>query len=323
MKLDAKQVQQELKQGLVWPVYWLHGSERFQIRELVNLLRKTVVGEKTWSEERLDGGSLGADDVISAAQSIPFGGGVRFVVVQEAHLIQSPEDLSCLFGARLPLDQASFVVVFIAKDLDARRKFSKVLIERAAVVGCTEIPEEQREAWVRYLGAKWGISAETLPLELLVRSEPWSLEWLDQELAKWALAESAAPGLGRETLAGVGGLGEFPVDAFLTDFLERRNLRGALSWVSVIATKTDVSLPLLGLLAWNVRMAALMAARSPTLRLAPIQQAKLTRMVRGWKLEELQALQKELFELDFALKQTPQEPLALWGVLIQRFCPQA
>ncbi len=319
MKLEAKQIRQELSQGVAWPVYWIYGPERLQIRELVALLRNTVVGENAWAEEKLDGASVVAQDVIAAAQSVPFGGGLRFLVVRDAHLIREPDALAELFGARAKREDLPFVCVLLSKDLDARRKFSKQLIEKAAVVECGNIPEQQRETWIHYLAGTLGLEARALPIDALVRAEPWSLEWVESELLKWALAEEVESGLGNQVLVGAAapGMGS---EKFIDAFLVRRSLPEALQAVETLGRKPEEALPLLGLLSWNVRMLALLVARSRAVKLPPFLQDKLMRALRVWNLEELQELQSALSTLDFGIKQTPQEPMALWGVLIQQFC---
>ena len=319
MRLEGKKVQQELKQGMAWPLYWIYGSERLLMRELVDRLRKSVVRDNPWAEEKIDGGGISGTDVVAAAQSLPFGGGIRFLVVRDAHLIKDPDAISELFGARSKIDELPYVCVLMAKDLDARKKFSKLLVEKAAVVACEAIPEQQRETWIQYLAGTMGVSVNHLPLEPLVRTEPWSLEWVESELIKWSLAEGVEPGLGDQVVVGGSGSG-VPSEQFIESFLERREHRASLRWAERLGKKPEEALPLLGLLAWNVLMLALLAAKSRSVRLPPFLEGKLMRALRVWKLEEILALQSALSSLDFALKQTPQEPLALWGVLISQFC---
>ncbi|MBU6376733.1 MAG: hypothetical protein KGQ59_12095 [Bdellovibrionales bacterium] len=319
MKFETKQVQQELKQGYAWPVYWVYGAERLLIRELLSRLKKAIIGDNAWCEERLDGSITTAAEVVAAAQSIPFGGGTRFVMVRDAHLIKEPEQLTELFGDRAKLSELPYVCVFVAKDLDARRKFSKTLLEKAAVVPCEAIPEHQREVWLQYLCSTLGVPFDLTPRELLLRFEPWSLEWAESELLKWALANSVEPGLGDQVV--VGGTDErVSSELFIESFLEHRSLSKTLSWVSRLAKRPEDSLPLLGLLSWNVRMMALAASKSRTLRLPPFVESKIVRSLRAWSLNEILDLQASLSSLDFALKQTPQEPLALWGVLVSDYC---
>lgn len=328
MRLEPKQLQQELKQGLAWPVYWIHGDESYRVREVCSLLQRSLVGDRAWCEDRIEAAQAGAEDVLASFQSIPLGGGTRVVWVRDAHLILQSKDtepLARLFGPRVAIAELPAVCIFVAKDLDGRRKFSKQLIEQAAVIACEPVPEEGREGWVRYLAQSRGLHGEILvpgsaALQLLLSHEPWSLDWVCNELTKWELSEAAHPGSGAEVLAGGGGSGAGAGDAFIAAFIEHRDLRRSLEQVEVLSSRPELSLPLLGLLAWNVRMLGLLASRSRSVRMAPSQEGRLRRALRAWSTEDIQQLQEALFDLDFAVKQTPQEPLALWGVLVQQFC---
>jgi DNA polymerase III delta subunit len=320
MKLDSRQLLQELKDGLGWPVYWIHGTESWRVREACAALSRAWVGGRSWAEDRLDGGSCSAEDVVASAQSIPLGGGARVVWVRDAHLIRDAEALAGLLGPRGPGAELPWICIFTARDLDGRKKISKLLLEKAAVLACEEVPEEQRESWVSHLARARGLDVGRLPMELLCRFEPWSLDWVQNELEKWDLSEAAEAGSGSQVLLG-GDAGSAGVsDRFTEAFLEQRSLSRALLELDSLVAQPEQALPLLGLLAWNVRMMGLLLARSRSLRLSPFLENRLRRAVARWTLPELRALQAALAELDFAVKQTPQEPLALWGVLVHQFC---
>jgi len=323
MRIEPKQLQQELKQGLVWPVYWIYGEESYRVREVCSLLSRTLVGDQKWAEDRIEGSQARASDVLASFQSIPLGGGIRVVWVRDAQLIKEPEELAEMLGPRQPVQDVPAVCIFVAKDLDGRRKFSKLLVEKAAVIGCDAVPEEQRETWVKYLAQSRGIAPESLPMELLLYQDQWSLDWVQNELQKWELSESAALGSGSEVLVGGNDSTSGSGEQFIAAFIERRDLAGALRHVETLAGKPEISLPLLGLLSWNVRMLGLLAARSRSVRIPPMVEGRLRRALSMWHPMEIQQLQAELFDLDFAVKQTPQEPLALWGVLVHRFCKKS
>src|SRR5690606_2935264 len=79
--------------------------------------------------------------------------------------------------------------------LDRRRKFSKLLVEKAAVVECDEVPEEKREGWIEYLAKRRGLLE--LPPEIVARLrslDPWSLDIVDSELEKYDLAGQGEEG---------------------------------------------------------------------------------------------------------------------------------
>ncbi|MCM2279400.1 MAG: hypothetical protein NDJ89_15095 [Oligoflexia bacterium] len=327
-RLEPKVVQRELDQGQLWPVYWLHGQERMKSRELLKRIRRAALGEEGsggllgLSEETLDGADTAAEAILEAAQSPSLGGGLRFIVVRDAHAIKDPDALMELLGPRGTKDSLASVCVFISKDLDGRKKFSKALVEKAAVVPCEEVPDGEREAWIQYLLKRRGLVVgpkELGPLSArLVSLDPWSLDIVEQEIEKYSLhpASEVLLGGGSGDPDGLSGAGS---DVFLEAFFAR-DLKAALRIAERFADQPDESLPLLGLIGWNVRQLALLASGSRGAKLNPYVAERLQRWCRNWKLEEILELQSELAELDFCFKQTPLLPLGLWSRLVMKFC---
>jgi DNA polymerase-3 subunit delta len=326
-KLEPKTLQKELEQGWIWPVYWIYGTERMKIRELVARIKKaTLTSDATLgpslSEESFDATDPGIDAsvVLDAALSPALGGGVRLIVVREAHSLKDAETLVPLLGDRVKVGPhatqgpLTSVCVLLSKDLDGRKKFSKTLVEHAAVIACDEVPEAEREAWVQYLAKRRGMTLEASVSSVLSQLDPWSLDAIDQELEKFSVGGSADVILGVE--------GSPDSNDFLDAFFSRDSKR-ALRCVQSFSDKPEEALPLLGLLAWNVRHLALVVATkeqghgSGALKLSPYIAEKLRAWSRHWKLGEILAVQARVAELDFAIKQTPQLPLGAWSVLVE------
>jgi DNA polymerase III delta subunit len=329
-KLEPKQVQKELDQGQLWPVYWIYGHERMKSRELVKRIRKTALGENPDSfcpETTLEGGEVDAATIVDAAQSPSLGGGLRFIVVRDAHAIKESEGLSGLLGPRGKVSELGSVVVFLSKDLDGRKKFSKTLTEKAAVIPCEEVAEGEREAWIQYLCKRRGLELPGEQVASLATLDPWSLDIIDQELEKFSLAQwdakSGVSGADVFLAGGVsfGALGG--ADVFLECFFAR-DLKSAVAKVEAFADQPDESLPLLGLLAWNVRQLALIVSDrergTRNAKVNPYLAERFTRWAQRWSLDEIEALQSRLMQVDFGFKQTPLLPLGLWSTLVQEFC---
>jgi DNA polymerase III delta subunit len=290
-------------------------------RELLKRIRKTVSGEKEGQgsalfglgEELLDGSEVDGAQVADAALSPCLGGGTRLIVVRDAHALKGTEALEGLLGPAAEREQLMSVCVFLSKDLDGRKKFSKLLTERAAVVPCDEVPEADREAWIGYLAKRKGLALSRDLLLQLIALDPWSLDIIEQELEKYSLASEDVV---LRNLAPQGGS-----DAFLDAFF-RKDLRATLEQVEGFADRPDESLPLLGLFSWNVRQLALLIADreqgTRNAKLNPYLADKLKRWAQGWSLAEIIRLQSELAELDFGIKQTPLLPLGLWNSLSLR-----
>jgi DNA polymerase III delta subunit len=323
-KLELKAVQKELEQETLWPVYWIYGPEKLKSRELLKRIRTVVLGKESekstawgWSEEVFEGTETDASSVVDAALSPSLGGEIRLIVVRDAHALKGPESLTELFGPAQKKTELMSVCVCLSKDLDARKKFSKALIEKAAVVPCEEVTEDQRESWIQFLAKRRKLEVKPHLLLQLRSLDPWSLDIVDQELEKYAVA-------GQSEDVMLEGIKEYEgAEKFIFDFLSR-NLKVALPQVGYFASHPDESLPLLGLLTWNVRQLALFLADREQgtryVKLNPFLVERFKKWSACWKLSEIQQLQQELFELDFKVKQTPLLPLGLWSSLVTRYC---
>ncbi len=313
-RLEPKQVQKELEAGKLRPVYFIYGAERMKARELVK--RITATSSSSLSCETIDGGETDGMAVVDAVRSLSLAGGTRFVVVRDAHALKGAEVLADLMGTApfeaRPRAEVDGVCVLLAKDLDGRRKFSKVLLERAAVVSCDEIADVDREAWVGYLAKRRGLALDSAVVTGLRSLDPWSLDRVDQELAKLEVAGGDVEVL----VAGVGAIRD-STEIFL-EALFCRDRPKALAAAAAFADSPEVALPLLGLLGWYVRNLALLASGRVTvreLRLNPFAQERLARWARTWSLGDTLALQRRLHELDFSVKQTPKLGIGLWSTL--------
>jgi DNA polymerase III delta subunit len=335
-KLEPKQVQKEIESGSLWPVYWIYGSERMKSRELVKRIRKAALGESPSSfcpEMLLEGTETDAATIVDEAQSPSLGGGLKLIIVRDAHAIKEAESLAPLLGPPAKTEELPCVVVFLSKDLDGRKKFSKTLTEKAAVVSCEEVGEGDREPWIQYLCKRKGVVLGAEQVARLATLDPWSLDIIDHELEKWQLSQWAPAGeaSGASTQpvqdvllsAGVsfGALGG--ADAFLECFFAR-DLKQALERVGSFADQPDESLPLLGLLTWNVRQLALIVSDrergTRNAKINPYMAERFVRWGKRWQLSEIERLQERLMQVDFGFKQTPLLPLGLWSGLTQEFC---
>lgn len=310
-KLEAKAIQREIEQDLIWPVYWLYGPERMKTRELLKRIQAAVCGQSSqgvrFGDETLEGAEVSAEAVLDSAHSMTLGGGTRFITVRDAHLIKESERLSPLLGPRRKREELECVCVFISKDLDGRKKFSKALVEGAAVVACDEVEENDRDAWIQYLLKRRGGMAPSAEVMMTLRClDPWSLDIVDQELEKISLHPDAL-------LKGSHPSESFTADSFLDAFF-RRKTADALQGISRFADHVDESLPLLGLLGWNVRQLALYHTGS--LKLSPFLMERVRSWAALWSPHEILALQTRLTELDFCLKQKPLLPIGLWTELV-------
>ena len=333
-KFEPKAIQKELEAGTLWPVYWLYGQEAMMSREVLKRIRKAVLGDGdsstslSFNEEVIDNQNGNAEfnvsRVLDAAQSLSLGGGTRLIIVRDAHALKDADRLAELFGPSGKKSEMTSVCVFLSKDLDGRKKFSKALIDKAAVVPCEEIADQDRDAWIGYLAKKKGVEISDELAAQLRFLDPWSLDIIESELEKYSLAALGSGGVSDQNLVVQGGVGpNLGGDSFLDAFFGRR-LKDSLLAVESFADFPDESLPLLGLLAWNARFLGLVVNdhihKTRETKISPFLADRFNRWSRQWSLGEVVELQSALAELDFGIKQTQLLSLALWTELVTRFC---
>jgi DNA polymerase-3 subunit delta len=248
----------ELKAKRVAPLYLLFGAEDY--------LRDAAA--RSIADEALRGANLrefneasfnlaGADvqQAIAAAEQLPMMASRRVVrVTNFGKLNEADEGALARYVAR-PAE--SSVVVFVADELDKRRKLSKTLLDSCVSVEFAPLPDKELAAWARDHLKKLKAEADERTLGQIVALVGTSVRRLSNELDK--LATAALPG-GRVTMelvdALVGRSRELS-NFELTDHLIAKDRKGALRTLRRLLDDDAEPVMLLGLIASNYHRLAL------------------------------------------------------------------
>jgi DNA polymerase III delta subunit len=324
-KLEPKAVQKELDSKKIRPIYWIYGPERMKSRELLKRIERAALQDQPKTDfnyERLEGSDLTLDSVLDTLESFSFGGGIKVVVIHAADETKNLDAFIDYFKSKTQsvtesaTESLQSVGVFLAKNFDARRKWSKALTEHAAVIHCDAVADADREPWLDYLAKRRGIVLTDAERVVLRTLDPWSLEIADQELNKLELLQNN-PELRKDVL--LSGIDSAARDDFIDAYFMKDTKR-VLKWSQHFGENLDGILPLLGLLAWNVRQLkiVLMEQESRTRsgeKRNPYLMHNLDRWKQHWTVQSLQSFEEKLFEMDYALKSKPLTGTGLWSSL--------
>lgn len=260
--LSREDLRGHLKKREFAPVYLLFGAETY-LRDLAaKALTDMVLADSSLREFNENEFSLISSPVqhaLSAAEQMPMVAARRVVKINDVIVSATgtkdnlKEEDETSLTAYLNRPAATTVLVFVANELDKRRKISKLLIEKSVAVEFKELEESESINWaktklkdlhanaddrtLRHLVGLVGNNARRLTNEI----EKLAVAALPDDLITFELVESLVPN-SRE-------LSNFD----LTDSLLAKNKTRALQILRKILDDGAEPLMLLGLIASNFR----------------------------------------------------------------------
>jgi DNA polymerase-3 subunit delta len=192
---------------------------------------------------------------VAAAEQLPMMSEMRVVRVRDfARLREADEDILIRY---LNNPSPTTVMIFIADDLDKRKKSSKVLLETCAVVEFSPLKDAEAKAWAKSRLKELKVSADDQVFSELIRLVGTDVQTLANELEKLA---SAAAGTGRITLDHVDeliGRSRELSNFELADHLMAGNRKKALETLHRLLEDGAEPVMLVGLIAGNFHRLAL------------------------------------------------------------------
>ena len=196
--LTRTELDRSLREGLR-PLYLLLGSEVYLRRVAAHTITEAALSRTFLREFNESAFSLVSDPVqsaIAAAEQLPMMSDTRVVRIRDfARLREADEDTLIRY---LNNPSPSTVMIFIADELDKRKKSSKVLLDTCTVVEFAPLKDAEAKAWAKTRLKELKVSADDQVLSELIRLVGTDVQTLYNELEK--LASAAASTGSRITL---------------------------------------------------------------------------------------------------------------------------
>jgi DNA polymerase III subunit delta len=240
------------------PLYLLVGSERFLRTAAARAITDAALAGTLLREFNETSFSLLSDSTraaIAAAEQLPMMSGRRVVRIRDfAKLREADEDLLIAYVSN---PAPSTVVIFIADDLDKRKKATKSLLDKCTVVDFPRLKDNEAKTWVISRLRELKITAKDQVISEIVRLVGTDVQTLFMELDKLA---SGAADSGQITLALVEeliGRSRELANWELTDHLVAGNRKKALETLHRLLEDDVEPVMLVGLIGSNYRKLAL------------------------------------------------------------------
>ena len=195
--LSRTELDRSLREGLR-PLYLLLGCEVYLRRVAAQTITEAALSRTLLREFNESAFSLLSDPVqsaLAAAEQLPMMSDTRVVRIRDfARLREADEDALIRY---LNNPSPSTVMIFIADELDKRKKSSKVLLDTCTVVDFAPLKDAEARAWAKTRLKELKVSAEDQVMSDLIRLVGTDVQTLFNELEK--LASAAASSGGRIT----------------------------------------------------------------------------------------------------------------------------
>jgi DNA polymerase-3 subunit delta len=256
--VTREELWRRLKGGKVEPLYLLFGPEDYLRDAAARAVSDSALKGAALREFNESSYSLASADVqhaIAAAEQLPMMAERRVVRVTDFSRLRESDEEALVRYITRPVETS--VVLFIADDLDKRRKLSKTLLEVCTSIEFAALNDSELASWGRDRMKHLGADADERTLRQIIALTGASVRQLSTELEK--LSTAALPGghVTMEMVDALVGRSREHSNFELTDRLIARDRRRALETLSKLLDDGAEPVMLIGLLASSYHRLAL------------------------------------------------------------------
>ncbi len=177
-----KGLAQDIKNKTFQPVYLIYGEEAFLKRSYKNQMREAIAGDDTMNSHFFEGKGLDLKEIISLADTMPFFGDKRLIVIEDSGLFKSGGADALV--EYLPHMPASTHILFVESEVDKRNRLYKKVKELGYGAEMTRQNAGQLASWAGKILAKEGKKITGRTMELFLSKTGDDMENIQMELEK-------------------------------------------------------------------------------------------------------------------------------------------
>ncbi|HEV2762069.1 MAG TPA: DNA polymerase III subunit delta [Pyrinomonadaceae bacterium] len=256
--LSREDLWRALKAGRVQPLYLLHGAEDYLRESAARAIADAALKDAPLREFNESHFSLSSADVqqaVAAAEQLPMMAPRRVVRVTDFARLREADEGALLRYLARPVETS--VVVFVADELDKRRKLSKTLLDACMSVEFAPLKDSELVSWARTRLKELKAEADDRALHQLVGLAGSGVRQLATELDKLATAALPSGRITLELVEELTGRSRELSNFELTDQLVARDRQRALGTLRRLLDDGAEPVMLVGLLASNYHRLAL------------------------------------------------------------------
>ena len=177
-----KVLAQDIKTGEFKPVYLICGEEAFLKKSYKNRMKDAMVGDDTMNFHYFEGKGLDLKEIISLADTMPFFGDRRLILIEDSGLFKSSGADALV--EYLPQMPDTTCMLFVENEVDKRNRLYKKVKDLGYVAEMERQDARQLGAWAGGILAKEGKKITGRTMELFLSKTGDDMENIRMELEK-------------------------------------------------------------------------------------------------------------------------------------------
>ena len=256
--LSREELKRALKAGHVEPLYLLYGAEDYLRDAAARAISEATLRDaplRDFNESSFNLANTDVQQAIAAAEQLPMMAERRVVRVNNFARLREADEGALLRYLSRPAPCS--VVIFLADELDKRRKLSKTLLDACASVEFPVLADGELAAWAKSRMRDLKVETDERTLRQIIALVGTSVRRLANELEKLATAALPSSYITMELVESLVGRSRELSNFELTDHLVARDRRRALETLRRLLDGGAEPVMLIGLLASNYHRLAL------------------------------------------------------------------
>jgi DNA polymerase III subunit delta len=270
-----------LREGRIDPLYLLVGDETYLRNAAAGAITDAALSDtliREFNETSFSLLSQSAQEAIAAAEQLPMMSSRRVVRISNFGKLREADEDPLIRYVNRPAE--SSVVIFLAADLDKRKKLTKSLLDNCVVIDFPPLKDGEAKAWAKTRLKELKVAADEQALSELISLVGTDVQTLFSELDKLAAAAGDSKRIALDTVESLVSRSRELSNFDLGDQILARNRKRALETLHRLLEGGSQPVMLIGLMASNYHKLALAkdllkrGSREDVFRVIPLPQFK-------------------------------------------------
>ncbi len=256
--LSRQDLHRALKEKRYAPLYLLFGAENFLRDRAAHAIADEVLKDaalREFNESSFDLASVDVQQAMAAAEQLPMMASRRVVRITNFGKLREADEEALLRYIGRPAE--SSVVIFVADELDKRRKLTKTMLSECTSIEFTSFTDTELTKWIEARLKELKVEADVRVLGQIVALVGSDIRTLNNEIDKLATAAIGTGRISMEMVESLVGRSRELSNFDLSDHLIARDRKRALQTLHRILDDGAEPVMLIGLIASNYHRLAL------------------------------------------------------------------